>query len=114
MTLRHGTRPGFVRIWKLRKWLPAVLAAAAGIGGTPDWVLASPPSSAPVWGPATTIPVAFGQPTSPAPRAVGQPFARGLRDNRLGVRLGDIHPELAGHEPAGMTWTACQVTLPAT
>src|SRR5947209_3720598 len=34
MSLRLGTRPGSVPVWKLRRWLPAVLAAAAGLAGT--------------------------------------------------------------------------------
>jgi hypothetical protein len=33
-------------------------------------------------------------------RAIEQPFAKTLRDNRFGVRLGEIHPKLAGREPA--------------
>ena len=33
-------------------------------------------------------------------RAEGVPFARVARENRLGVRLGNLHPELAGAEPA--------------
>jgi hypothetical protein len=33
-------------------------------------------------------------------RSTGRPFALLLRSNELGVRLGDIHPSLAGHVPA--------------
>lgn len=33
-------------------------------------------------------------------RATGQPFADALRSNGLGIRLDDIHPELAGRSPA--------------
>jgi len=35
-------------------------------------------------------------------RAVGEPFAVLLRDNRLGMRLGDIHAVLAGQTPADL------------
>jgi hypothetical protein len=35
-------------------------------------------------------------------RAAGQPFARMLWTNQLGVRLGDVHPALAGLEPADL------------
>jgi L-alanine-DL-glutamate epimerase-like enolase superfamily enzyme len=33
-------------------------------------------------------------------RATGQPFAAAVCANTLGIRLGDIHPALAGHQPA--------------
>ena len=33
-------------------------------------------------------------------RAAEQPLARALRSNQFGIRLGAIHPELAGREPA--------------
>jgi hypothetical protein len=33
-------------------------------------------------------------------RALGKPFFEGLRKNQFGIRLGDIHPVLAGREPA--------------
>lgn len=32
-------------------------------------------------------------------RAVGQPLHRMVRDNQLGLRLGEVHPELGGVEP---------------
>jgi hypothetical protein len=35
-------------------------------------------------------------------RAAGQSFARMLRANQLGIRLGEIHPELAGQAPAAL------------
>jgi L-alanine-DL-glutamate epimerase-like enolase superfamily enzyme len=35
-------------------------------------------------------------------RATGQPFADAVRANTLGIRLGDIHPELAGSQPADL------------
>jgi hypothetical protein len=35
-------------------------------------------------------------------RAAGQPFARVLWANQLGIRLGEIHPALAGLEPADL------------
>ncbi|MEX0776984.1 MAG: hypothetical protein WD042_14865, partial [Phycisphaeraceae bacterium] len=35
-------------------------------------------------------------------RAMGVPFGQALRENLLGMRLGEIHPELAGYEPAGL------------
>ena len=35
-------------------------------------------------------------------RSTGTPFARALRDNTLGIRLGAIHPELAGFSPADL------------
>jgi hypothetical protein len=34
-------------------------------------------------------------------RAHGVPFARVVRENRLGIRLGDLHAELGGSQPAG-------------
>src|SRR5262245_50950912 len=47
MSLRRGTRPEPIRVWKLRQWLPAVLAAAAGVGVTPTDAPAqqSPPAA---------------------------------------------------------------------
>ncbi len=35
-------------------------------------------------------------------RTAGQPFAQMLRTNQLGIRLGDIHPALAGLTPADL------------
>jgi hypothetical protein len=35
-------------------------------------------------------------------RATGTTFARAVRANTLGIRLGDLHPELAGLEPAAL------------
>jgi hypothetical protein len=35
-------------------------------------------------------------------RATGVPFAAAARTNTLGVRLGDVHPELAGSQPADL------------
>ena len=47
MALRYRARVGSVPVWKLRRWLPAVLAAAAGIGGPVTWVYAQPPAPPP-------------------------------------------------------------------
>jgi hypothetical protein len=35
-------------------------------------------------------------------RSAGQPFAQALRDNRLGIRLGDLHPSLKGAASADL------------
>ena len=40
MLLRRSARSGALPVWKLRKWLPAVLAAALGVGVTADWARA--------------------------------------------------------------------------
>ena len=40
MLLRRSARSGAVPVWKLRKWLPGVLAAALGLGGAAGWAAA--------------------------------------------------------------------------
>jgi type II secretory pathway component GspD/PulD (secretin) len=71
MSLRYGTRPGSVPVWRLRRWLPAALAAAVGAVAAPGALRADPPPAP--WKPAVTIPIAAGQPeVAPAPKA-GQP-----------------------------------------
>ncbi|MBX9624255.1 MAG: hypothetical protein K2X82_10645, partial [Gemmataceae bacterium] len=44
MSPRHGGRARPVPVWKLRRWLPAVLAGAAGLGGV---AAAQPPADPP-------------------------------------------------------------------
>ena len=43
MSPRPDTRTALVPVWRLRRWWPAALAAAAGIGGPVTWVLAQQP-----------------------------------------------------------------------
>ncbi|MDB5307519.1 MAG: hypothetical protein JWO38_1721, partial [Gemmataceae bacterium] len=45
MSLRYGVWTGSAPVWKLRRWLPAILAAAAGIGGPAAWVLGQQPAA---------------------------------------------------------------------
>ena len=58
MSLRRSTRSGTVPLWKLRRWLPTVLATAMGIGGPVTWVLAQPtaPPPSPASQPKSDIP----------------------------------------------------------
>jgi type II secretory pathway component GspD/PulD (secretin) len=66
MSLRHGTRGGTVPVWKLRRWLPTVLATAAGFGGPVNWVLAQPPTA--------TVPAAQPKTDAPAEKTVSVLF----------------------------------------
>jgi type II secretory pathway component GspD/PulD (secretin) len=67
MRLRLGFRTGAVPVWKLRRWLPAVLAAAAGLGGPATLALAQPPAAHPLTVDWQHVAAQPAGPTVPAP-----------------------------------------------
>lgn len=79
MSMRRGTRSGLIPVWKPRKWLPAVLVAAAGaagVGATPTRGTAqqapplTAPAPAPTWQPAAApLHLAAAQPPKVEPKA---------------------------------------------
>ncbi|AWM40676.1 Type II secretion system protein D precursor [Gemmata obscuriglobus] len=90
MAPRHGNRLRAVPVWKLlklRKWLPGVLAAAAGLAGPVDMVLAQP------------MP-APGKPGAVAPTAPAAPAEK----------LVSIHFEKAGWDEV-LDWYAKETGL---
>jgi len=75
MGQRHGARWGvfpFGKLWKLRKWLPGVLAAAAGLAGTADYARAQPATMNPSTMPTPAMP---GMVVPVAPTTPGTPVA---------------------------------------
>ncbi|MFM8271671.1 MAG: secretin N-terminal domain-containing protein, partial [Gemmata sp.] len=89
MGQRHGSRPRAVPFWKLlklRKWLPGVLAAAAGLTGPVDMALAQPTNPATMPAPAVPGAVAPVNPTAPAagaPKTVSIHFEKAGWDEVL-------------------------------
>ena len=67
MLKRLSARSGAVPVWKLRRWLPGVLAAAIGLGGLAGWASAqSDTKPMPVPGrPGTVVPVPGTTATAP-------------------------------------------------
>ena len=97
MGLRHGSRLRAIPLWKLiklRKWLPGVLAAAAGLTGPIDMALAQP----------TTMPVP-GMPGAIAPVGPVTPVVPATP-----VKTVSVHFEKAGWDEV-LDWYAKETGL---